>query len=134
MHTTHPRGQAGFSIIELVVSIAVLGLLAGSVGTMFNSIRSIQLATRHRDTATRAAQRQVEIFRTDNYSALPAGSSVNFTSQLPASLPRDRNGTAVVSEPTPGLRRADITITYTANGKMSTQKYSALIGVIGITK
>lgn len=126
--------QAGFGIVELIVTVAVFGFLAASLVTMFSGIHNVQTAVQHKDTATRAAQRQIEIFRNNNYHSLSPGTTIDFTADLPSGLPRNKQGTAAISEPIPGIRRADITVAYSVNGQNFSHKFSALIGVIGITK
>ena len=128
------RNQHGFTIVELLVAIMIIGVVTASISSLFISINTLQRKTSHIDSATRAAQREVETLRNDNYGALIAGQSINFTDQLPTSLPADRKGSATVSEPSPDLKRVDVTVTYTDGGKQEKVVLSSLIGVIGITQ
>jgi hypothetical protein len=103
------------------------------LSSLFISIRNVQQQTSYVDAATRAAQREIETLRNDNYAALTPGQTINFTSQLPASLPH-ASGTVQVSQPTTDLRRVDVTVSYTGNGSPRSVVLSSLIGVIGITQ
>lgn len=125
--------SAGFTIVELLVTIAVIGIAAGSLATIFVSIQNIQHQTLYADIATRAAQREVETLRNDNYASLTPGQSIDFTSSLPASLPKG-SGTVEVSQPATDIRRVDVTVNYTASDKQRAVTLSSLIGVIGITQ
>ncbi|HET7060225.1 MAG TPA: type II secretion system protein [Candidatus Saccharimonadales bacterium] len=125
---------AGFTIVELLVAIAVIGIAIGSLTSLFISIRNIQQQTIYADTATRAAQREIETLRNDNYASLTPGQSIDFTSQLTGSLPPGSSGSVQVSQPATDLRRVDVTVTYTADGKQHNTTLSSLIGVIGITQ
>ncbi len=124
----------GFTIVELLVTIAVIGIAIASLTSLFISIRNIQQQTIYADTATRAAQREIETLRNDNYASLTPGQSIDFTSQLPGSLPRGSSGSVQVSQPATDLRRVDVTVTYKAEGKQQNVTLSSLIGVIGITQ
>lgn len=126
-------GSAGFTLVELLVTIAVIGIAAGSIATIFVSIQNIQHQTIYADTATRAAQREVETLRNDNYATLTPGQSIDFTSSLPSSLPK-ASGTVQVSQPATDLRRVDVTVNYTAGDQQRIVTLSSLIGVIGITQ
>lgn len=124
----------GFTIVELLVTIAVIGIIAGSLSSLFITTRHVQQQTEYRDMATRAAQREVETLRNDNYAALTPGQNINFTNQLPTGLPKGSTGSVQVSQPANDLRRVDVTVSYPADGKTRNVELSSLIGVIGITQ
>ena len=126
--------QDGFTIVELLVTIAIVGITTASLSSMFISIQSVQRKTTYVDTATRAAQREIETLRNDNYSYLTPGQTINFTNSLPSTLPGNKTGTVQVSQPTTDLRRVDVTVTYSENGTSRSVTLSSLIGVIGITQ
>lgn len=128
------KKETGFTIVELLVTIAIIGITAGSLASLFISIRNIQQQTVYADSATRAAQREIESLRNDNYSALTPGQTIDFTSQLPNSLPPGSSGTVQVSQPSTDLRRVDVTVTYKSDGNQHDTTLSSLIGVIGITQ
>jgi prepilin-type N-terminal cleavage/methylation domain-containing protein len=125
--------QAGFTIVELLVTIAIIGITTASISSIFISIQHIQTQTSYVDTATRAAQREIETLRNDNYAELTPGQTINFTSQLPSSLPGG-SGSAQVSQPTSDLRRVDVTVSYKSDGTQRSVELSSLIGVIGIAQ
>lgn len=124
----------GFTLIELLVTIAIIGVASLGIASLFYSIQYTQQQARYVDAATRAAQRQVEVLRNNSYNNLQEGQVIDFTSDLPDSLPSNKNGTVVVSEPSPGLKRVDVTITYTGAGKPQEVTMSSLIGIIGLSQ
>jgi len=128
------KNQSGFTLVELVITVAVLGIVLTSVISLFVNIQQAQTHTRYLETATYAAQTEIESLRTINYNNLTPGSTINFTSSLPSSLPSGSTGTVTVSEPLDGLRRVDVSVTYTYKGKTRTVSLSSLIGVLGITQ
>lgn len=130
----HKDKQDGFTIVELLTAVVVIGIVGTAITSMFLSIQQMQVGARHLETATRAAQREVETLRNRNYLNLTPGEEINFTNQLPDTLPANRTGTVTVSEPLEGLRRVDVRVTYTHSNKDRVIELSSLIGVIGITQ
>lgn len=125
--------DGGFTLVEIMVTILMVGIATAGLSSIFISIRNVQLQTAMYDTATRAAQRQIESLRNDSYVSLASGSTINFTSSLPTSLPQ-ATGVVAVSTPAADLRRVDVTVTYKAQGVTRTVVESSLIGQIGITQ
>ncbi len=129
------RDQSGFTLVELIVAIAVTGLVLGGIVNLYIGIQTMQRRTYHTELATRAGERQVESLRNAQYINLEPGVDIDFSDDLPADLPSPKTGTVVVSEPSEGLRRVDVTITYRDGSSGSrTVKQSSLIGVIGIAQ
>jgi len=128
------QDQSGFTLVELVITILVLGVVMTSVITLFVNIQQAQTHTRYLETATYAAQAEIETLRNINYNNLTPGQTIDFTDDLPEGLPPGTTGTVVVSEPISGLRRVDVSITYSYKGKDRTVSLSSLIGVLGITQ
>jgi len=127
-----PFGSGGFTLVELLLAIIVLGIATLGIAGLYNIMKVTQVHAMHLDTAMRAARTEIEVLRNNSYNSLDPGSTVDFTSSLPSSLPRDRDGTVAVSEPLSGLRKVDVTITYTDFGKPQTVKLTSEIGIIGI--
>lgn len=126
--------QSGFTLVELAITILVLGIVMTSVITLFTNIQQAQTHTRYLETATYAAQAQIESLRTIDYNNLTPGEDIDFTNDLPEILPPGATGNVVVSEPVSGLRRVDVTVSYSYKGKDRTVSLSSLIGVLGITQ
>jgi prepilin-type N-terminal cleavage/methylation domain-containing protein len=127
------RPQAGFTLVELVVTITLITIVAGSITQLFVSVQRVQLQTAYQDTAGHAAQTEIETLRNSSYNSLTPGQNIDFTSSLPSNLP-DKSGTVVVSQPADGLRRVDVTVSYRYLNATRSVQLSSLIGVIGITK
>ncbi len=125
--------QAGFTIPELLVTIVFLGTAATAIALLFIGIQDIQRRTSKLESATHAAQTEVESLRNNNYNQLVAGEDIDFSSELPDDLPK-ATGTVVVSEPQAGLKRVDVTVSYDDKGTPREVKLSSLIGVIGISQ
>ena len=132
--SSRSRLQTGFGIVEVVIAIALLGALALALTGMFQSIVAIQASARSQKLATIAAQRQIESLRNSNYNNLIAGSTIDFAASLPSDLPKPRTGSVAISEPTSGVKRVDVTVTYKQYGATKKVVVSSTIGIIGITK
>ncbi len=127
-------GEGGFTLVELLVSIAVIGIVGLGIASLFYTIQYTQRRALYHDTATRAAQREIEVLRNSSYNSLPNGQNISFTNDLPDILPGDKSGLVQVSEPTPGIKRVDVRVTYYDNGSKREVNMSSLIGVIGIAQ
>lgn len=122
----------GFTIVELLVTTVVAGLVIIAVTSLFITIERTQRSTQLLETATRAGEQQIESLRNSNYGSLTPGETITFTDNLPDRLPSPRSGTVAVSEPTTGVRRVDVTITYRDGSKEKEVELSSLIGQLGI--
>lgn len=120
-------------LVELLVSLVVIGIVVGGVTVLFTSIQSTQRRTNNLEAATRAAQRQMESLRNNNYTNLTAGQTINFTAELPSSL-ANKSGTVAVSEPSPDLKRVDVSVVYYEGTTAREVKLSSLVGILGITQ
>jgi prepilin-type N-terminal cleavage/methylation domain-containing protein len=126
--------QRGFTLIELLVTMVVIGLVFSGIVNLYIGIETVQRKTYHVEIATRAGERQIESLRNSQYTTLTPGVDIDFTDSLPEDLPSPKSGIVEVTEPSDGLRRVDITITYNNSGGVKTIKQSSLIGVIGIAQ
>lgn len=126
--------EAGFTLVELLVSIAVISIAGIGIAMLFYTVQYTQRQAVHRDTANRAAQRQIELLRNSSYNNLEDGQTIDFTADLPDILPGDKSGRVAVSEPSEGLKRVDVTVTYYDQGNKREVQMSSLIGVIGIAQ
>lgn len=129
-----PKYNAGFTIIELIVTILVFGFIAAGLAEVFLGVTNVQRNAGYLQSATTAAQTEVESLRNNNYDQLSNGQNINFTSQLPSKLPSPRSGTVVISTPMTGVKRVDVTITYNQDGHTQSVELSSLIGIIGISQ
>jgi prepilin-type N-terminal cleavage/methylation domain-containing protein len=128
----HNLYESGFTLIELVVTMVVLGIIITSLSGMYYIMQSIAVQGQHLDIATRAARTEIEDLRNSGYNSLIPGSNIDFTASLPTTLPKNATGTVVISQPLSGLIKVDVTISYTDFGSQHNVELSSDIGVIGI--
>lgn len=124
--------QSGFTLIELIITMAITGMAVVSISTLYLNIQATQQRANWLESATRAGQTEVEVLRNNNYTNLTSGTDINFTSSLPANLPKQKTGVVHVSDPSPGLKRIDVVITYKEGHYSRTVTFTSYIGVIGI--
>ncbi|MFO0886985.1 MAG: prepilin-type N-terminal cleavage/methylation domain-containing protein [Candidatus Saccharimonadales bacterium] len=123
----------GFTLPELLVTIVVIGIVFMGLSSIFISIQRMQVKTAYLESATRSAQKEIESLRNINYNNLTAGQNIDFSDQL-VDLPTGSTGSVAVTEPSPGLKRVDVTVTYSYEGQTKNVNLSSLIGVIGIAQ
>lgn len=128
------HSRDGFTISEIIVTIIVTGIIVAALSSLFVGISRSQTQANYKESATRAAQRQIESLRNNNYGSLVVGQDINFTNELSPKLPLGSTGTVVVSNAADDLKRVDVTVTYPDGSKTHKVVLSSLIGVIGITQ
>lgn len=124
--------EAGFTLVELLVTIVITGLVVVAVSTLLITIEGTQRSTRLLETATRAGEQEIESLRNNSYNTLEPGEDIIFSDELPEALPEPRSGVVEVSEPIDGVRRVDVSIGYRDGNKQKTVRLSSLIGQIGV--
>lgn len=115
------KKQQGFTIIEVVVVIAVFAISMSTLVMLMSSIQVAQRNAYYMSIATHAARAEVERLRSSGYSSIQAGNTYPF-SQVPGALPPGSTGSIVVSTPAnaPTSKQVDATVTYSI-GTLSKQ-------------
>ncbi|MDZ7744674.1 MAG: prepilin-type N-terminal cleavage/methylation domain-containing protein [Candidatus Saccharibacteria bacterium] len=126
--------QFGFSLIELLIVVAVFSFAAGSIISLFMGIQGMQRRAEDLESARHAAELKIESLRNIHYNNLEPDETIDFTSELPNDLPEPNTGTVEVSEPSPGLRRVNVTVSYNNGPEQREVRLSSIIGAIGITQ
>ena len=129
--------MGGFTLIELLITIIVLGIVITSLAGMYYIVQVTENKSVLYDLAVRDARTEIEDLRNNGYNSLSTG-TFNFT--LSPGLPSNAIGTVDVCDPAltnpcpPGLKRIDVTVTYTVYGQQQSVELSSNIGIIGITQ
>lgn len=126
------KDQNGFTLIELIVACVITGLLIVAISTLYAGIQDTQRSTGYLEAATRAAQREVEVLRNNNYNGLTAGVPIDFSSDLPSTLPAHSTGSVAVTDVGVGLKQVDITVSYRDGSHARKVELTSDIGVLGI--
>ncbi|MBI3983670.1 type II secretion system protein [Candidatus Microgenomates bacterium] len=135
MKSSPTTSATGFSLVEIAVGIAVIGLIIVALSDLLITVTGIQRQNRNLALATRTAEQKIESLRNSHYNSLAVSPPpLDFTAELPAELATPRTAQVNISEPTPGMKRLDVTITYQEGSRAKSVALSALIGNIGISQ
>ncbi len=125
---------SGFTLVELLLTILVLGVVTLSLGTMYYEMQMTQVESLHYDLAINAARTEIEELRNNGYTSLTPGSPPTFPTSLLSGLPANSSGSVSVTQPMAGLRQVNVTVTYSDYGQTQTVVLSSDIGIIGISQ
>jgi prepilin-type N-terminal cleavage/methylation domain-containing protein len=125
------KNQKGFTVVELVVSIVVAGIIIPSVALALNNLAAINHRARDLALANTIAQNKVETLRSIGYNSV-SGGTVSFSSELPSSMGSPRSASYTISSPVTGEKQIDVNITYTDYGGSKNLTYRTLISELGV--
>jgi len=128
------HSSPGFTLTELIVALAVFGIVTMSVINLITTTQEAQRSEQYLDLANTAAREVVEQARNGGYDALVAGQAYDRTALVSSRLP---SGAALmtvsVSNELPDFKRLDVDVSYKV-GSLTRHAYaSAVVGKGGIT-
>jgi len=115
----------GFSLIEVVMAIAIVGIVLVVIGTFLQRIPVNSRDVGYQDLALKIARGEVEHLRAQGYDALPASGS--FSDSLLSSLPA---GTGAVAITTYDDKTKQVVVTVSYQGAGQTASSVALTTLI----
>lgn len=125
------KTESGFTIIELLIAIAVVGILVPTLIGFVNTLNRLNDRTRDLAIVNSLAENKIESLRSIGYSGVNDG-TVSFTGELPDTLGNPKSASYTVTTPNPGIRQVDLTITYDDHGKNQSVKYKTYVGELGV--
>lgn len=125
------NNTAGFTIIELLIAIAVVGILVPTLVSFVNTLNRFNDRARDMTLVNSLAENKAESLRSLGYSGLTDGST-SFVSELPTTLGSPKNAIYTVSTPNTGIKQVDLVITYNDHGTTQTANYRTMIGELGV--
>lgn len=123
--------QVGFTVVELIVAIAVGGVLATSASVIIVEQARVSQLGRDTTLANSYAETRIEAARSAGYLNL-ANSTTDITSDLPDELSPPRSGSLTISDHATGAKLVALTITYNNQGEAQTYNYQTLVGELGV--
>lgn len=121
----------GFTIVELIAGIVIIGLFVGAVTTLITNNARLAQRSRALASTNSYAENKIEALRSAGYLGMANGTT-SLTSELPAELKTPRSGTLTISSATPSIKRAVLSITYNEQGTNRTYSYTSYIGELGV--
>jgi prepilin-type N-terminal cleavage/methylation domain-containing protein len=123
--------QAGFTVIELLVAIAVVGILVPTLSGFVTELNALNDRARDLTIVNSLAENKIESLRSKGFTSLSDGTTT-FTTELPVTLGSPKSATYVVSTPHTGIKQIDMTISYKDHGRIQTAQYTTYIGELGV--
>lgn len=123
--------QAGFTIVELIVTIVLIGLLIPAIVMTITALDTINDRARDLSSVHALAENKAESLRSISFTGLANG-TVSFTNELPSSLASPRAASYTITSATPALKQVDIHISYNDHGQNRTIDYRTYIGELGV--
>lgn len=129
------RNQAGFTLIELIITASFVAAASAAIVSIFITVGKINKQSRNMAIVTALAQEKIEVYRDGGYAALAIGSPTeDFSSKLPANLGSPKSAVTNVSLAQSGLKKVDIMITYTEEGRPKHIQLTTLMAEKGINR
>lgn len=110
MATRHLRG---FSLIEVMVAIAIIGVMIIATSALLLRLPINGREVRDQDIALKIAQSEIETLRAGGYDALPVSGS--FTNPLLSSLAAS-SAAVTITVYDAKTKRADVAVSWTGTG------------------
>lgn len=123
--------EQGFTIIELLVTIAVVGIMVPTLAGFVNTLNRFNDRARDFTLVNSLAENKVESLRSIGFSGIPSGTT-SFTSELPVTIGSPKSANYTVTTPNTGIKQIDITITFNDHGATQTVNYRTYVGELGV--
>jgi prepilin-type N-terminal cleavage/methylation domain-containing protein len=127
------RPQNGFTVVELVTAIVVMGVVIPAVSIALTNLAVVNRIARDQALVNLVAQNKIESLRSSGYNSLNPG-TISFTADLPSTLgsPRSANYTVTDNTPTTGVKQIDVSISYTEYQQSRSLSYRTYISELGV--
>ena len=116
--------KRGFSLIEVTVAIAIIGLMIVTTSTLLQRLPVSGNEVRDQDTALKVVRTELEVLRAGGYDALPASGS--FTNPL-LSLLTNSSASITITAYDAKTKQADVSVSWTGSGGARSVSLTTLI-------
>lgn len=125
------RKQSGYMTVELLVTLMVGAILVLSLNTIVNT--HLYLSQRGRDLviANAFAEQKIEALRSQGFLTLSDGTT-SIAAELPSELKPPRSGSLIISTQSTAIKKVQLSLTYSEQGKARTHTYTTFIGELGV--
>lgn len=133
------KDEGGFSVLELLITLIVIGVVFGAFMTTFTSIQSINKKAIDVSGTNALAFAKVQEYENKDFSDIatttPSGSLVeveDFSSSLPTNLESPRTGKVYVNTMSPTLKQVVVDINFGSGPTQRIIQYATLIQKNGL--
>lgn len=121
----------GFTVIELLITIAVFGIVLPAMAAGINNLIVLNNRARDLSLANLIAENKTEQLRNAGYNSLSVG-TVSFSGELPAELAPPKSAIYTVTNPSAGLAEISITISYKDYSQTRSLQYKTRVSELGV--
>lgn len=123
--------QAGFTVVELLIAIAVVGILVPTLIGFINTLNRLNDRARDLTIASSLAENKIEGLRSLGFTGLSDGTT-SFSTELPTTLGGPKSASYTISTPNTGIKQVDLNISYNDHGAIKNLTYRTYIGELGV--
>lgn len=131
MRSLNRKSEAGLTIVELLVTIALAGVVVTALNSVVTSYLHVSQRGRYLNLANSFVEGEYEALRNQGYNSIGLGTT-SLTSLLPTQLPLNSSASMNVTNPMTGIKQVDISISYSDQGQTNTYGYTTYIGELGV--
>lgn len=135
---TQTKTLAGFTIVELIISIVLIGMILPTIVMFLNSINSMNGRANTISTINGFVENKIEAYRSAGFKSIPlTGSPVDYTGAqgLPNNIPRPNSATYNVelADPAnPAVKKITILVSFRAFDSTESRSYITYLGELGV--
>lgn len=133
------ESESGFSVVELLITLIIIGVFFGSFTLAFTSIQGINKKANDVMDANQLAFSKVQEYENKSFNSIPsttpAGSLVeveNFSASLPGTLEKPKTGKVYINTISPTLKQVVVTIEFGSNSSIRRVQYGDFIQAQGV--
>ena len=131
--------EDGFSIVELLITLIIIGVAFGAFVTTFTTIQNINKKAIDINVANGAAFSKMQEYENKNFTNLPTTSPTgtlvqveDFSTSLPTTLQGTRSGIVYINTVSPTLRQVVVNITFGSGASQRQIEYANFIQKNGL--
>jgi prepilin-type N-terminal cleavage/methylation domain-containing protein len=123
--------QQGFTIVELVTTIVVAGVLIPAIAIALTNLSVINKVARDKALSNMIVQNKVETLRSSGYNTLNNGTT-SFVADLPNTIGSPKSASYIISSPVTGVKQVDISVSFTEYHVTKNLSYRTYISELGV--
>jgi len=139
LHYEAAEDESGFAIVELLITLIIIGVAYGAFMITFTTIQSINKKALDINKANTLAFAKVQEYENRNYTALPATAPTgtlqeveDFSASLPTTLEAPRVGKVYINTNSSNLKQLVVTIEFGSGGAKRIVQYGDFIQKNGL--